>query len=1012
MKSNAAFWNRRTASALWLAAAVWLLGCLAPLSAAIVGQWDFTSGLTASTGVDLEYFDGLGGATETNTQFGTTTSFGISNVAAQLANVMRVPKNTSAMGYGMNPNAVGNGGGGLVNQYSLVFDLYFPAASSGKSRCLIQIDEPWGNSNEGEFFVAANDGLGTPAKPQGTVTPDAWHRLVITVDLAATPPRAIKYVDGVKVGQETLADTLDGRWALGTFRALLFTDSTGASEVAYVNSIQVHDTVLSPGYIGALGAPAGDAIPASVTPIAVVDELRPAAGDALVLPGTVIEADLLPAGQPIGSVQLQLDGAVVTPTISYPSAEVMRVSYNPGLLAPESSHTVRLSYLDPAAGTNVQQVEWSFRLCPYHLLPPDPTAEGLLYLGFEEPTAADGDSVADRSPSSNQGIVRLQPGVPDLKIAGAVSQALDFTINQTVVQNYIELTNGYGAVPNSFAAWVKVDSNFLAATRVGVILGNYGVANAINWEIHTSGRPRVYWGYNSGALVDWIVSDDLRSGQWEHIAFVRDAAQGFSYYRNGRLTAAQTNAGPTVLPVEPPVVGSDRRTSGFQPFKGALDEVTLFTRSLTSNEVFRLYTAQVNFPKFLFATPPITRLTPVESATGVAASARIEALVDESFSSNTVNLASVQLSINGASVSPQAVRSNQTVRISYMPSPPMTPMTTNTVRVRYLDNASTPHETVRLWSFVTGPAPAIMWFSSGTTVEVGENAALGVIAGGIQPITYQWRRNGVALLDETNTVLSLSAVTLAQAGNYDVVVSNPSGAVTSPTAQLTVVSSLALGGLLDSVTGYYPFETQVGGVVSNAARTLGYAGFSQDEAILNGAEGDPSAILPPYTTNLAKVRAGAGALDCDGSGDYGDIIGNPLTVGQDWSVSAWFKPDTGGLGYLTTGTRAFVFETSGTAYPISFGLRGGTAGNSNFQLFSDYVTGTDPSRDFQVANTNVDRWHQMHHHVPLRQRRHRGLAGRHADAPDHGDRHPESQFQRLPPRHLPQRRWPLLQGAD
>lgn len=961
MKTPTACSLHRPAPVVWVACLVWLFAGLGSLNAGIVGQWDFTTGLTASTGIDLEYFDGPGGATDTSTQFGTTASFGISDVAGAVAHVMRVPKNTSAMGLAMNPNAAGNGGGVYVNQYSLVFDAYFPAASASKTRCLIQIDEPWANSNEGEFYVGAINGLGTSAKPQGVVTPDTWHRLVITVDLAATPPRAIKYIDGAKAGQETLPDILDGRWALGTMRALLFTDNAGASEVVYVNSIQVHDAVLSPGYVGALGAPAGDAIPVSVTPIAVVDELRPTPGDAFVMPGDAIEADLITAGQaiPEASVVLKLDGATVTPAISYPAAGVMRASYSPGNLAPESSHTVRLNYVDPVVGTNVQQVDWSFRMCPYHLVPPDPTTEGLLYLGFEDPTALDGDRVTDRSPSLNHGTVRLQAGVPDLTIAGTVSNALDFTINQTVIQNYVELTNGFGSVPNSFAAWVKVDSNFLAATRVGVMLGNYGVQNAINWEIHTSGRPRVYWGYNSGALVDWIVSDDLRSGQWEHIAFVRDPAQGFAYYRNGRLTATQTNAGPTVLPIEPPYLGTDRRASGFQPFKGALDEVTLFGRSLSSNEVFRLYTAPVNFPKFLFASPPITRLTPVEGVTGVAATARLEALVDESFSSNTVNLASVQMSINGTSVTPQAQRSGQTVRISYVPSPPLTPMTTNTVRVRYLDNASTPHETVRLWSFVTGPAPAIMWFSSGATMAVGEDVAFGVTAAGVPPITYQWRRNGVALTGETNTLLSLPAVTLAQAGSYDVVVSNPSGSVTSPAAELTVVSSLPLGGLLDGVRGYYPFETQVGGVVSNAARALGYAGFAQDEAILNGAEGDPSAILPPYTTNLAKVRAGTGALDCDGAGDYGDILGNPLIVGQDWAVAAWFKPDTGGLGYLTTGTRAFVFETSGTVYPISFGLRGGTAGNSNFQLFSDYLSGTDPSRDFQVANTNVDRWHQI-----------------------------------------------------
>ncbi len=950
---------RRARAVLWLATIGLVATTSDPLNAAIIGQWDFTNELSASVGVDLEYFDGPGGATQTNTQFGTTTSFGISNILGQAVNVMRVPKTTSAMGYVLNPNAAGNGGGALLNQYSVIFDIYFPSASAGKARCLMQIDEPFLNSNEGEFYVAAGNGLGTAAKPQGVVTPDAWHRLVITVDYAATPSRATKYIDGVKVGQETLIDTLDGRWALGTGRALLFTDNVGAFEVAYVNALQVHDTVLSPGYVAALGGPSGDAIPASVQPVAVVDALRPTANDAYVLPGTLIEVDIVPAAQaiPVALVQLKIDGASVTPAITYPSAGLMRVSYNPGILAPESVHNLRLNFVDPVVGTNVQQVDWSFRMCPYQLPVPDVANEGLLWLGFDESPSVDGGAVADRSPSHNHGILHLQPGAGDITVLGPVGNAVDLTANQSVPQNYFELTNGYGAVPNTFAAWVKVDPNFPAATRVGVILGNYPVANAINWEIHTSGRPRVYWGYNSGALLDWIVGDDLRSGQWEHIAFVREGSKGFSYYRNGRLTASVTNATPAVLPVESPYVGTDRRPSGFQAFQGGLDEVTLFSRSINSNEVFRLYTSQVTFPKFLFSTPPITRLRPMEGATELSASERIEVLVDESFSSNTVNFASVQLTLNGVPLTAQTVRSNQAVRIVGVPASPMTPLSTNVARLRFLDNALTPHETIRQWSFVTGPAPVITRFSAGMTVTAGEDVNLGVVAAGVKPLTYQWRLDGVALSGATNVLLSLPAVTLAQAGSYDVVVGSPSGSVISGGAQLVVVSGMPLSGLLDRITGYYPFEAQIDGYVSNLVHTAGFPGFPLDEAYLNGAEGPASAIIPPFTTSASKVLAGTGALDCDGVGDYAQILGNPLSMAQDWTVSAWFKPDTKGMGY-SGATRAFIFETRGV-YPVSFGLRAGTAGNSNFQLFSDYVTGTDPSRDFQVSNADVDRWHHI-----------------------------------------------------
>src|SRR5258708_9233374 len=58
-----------------------------------VGQWDFDhTNLTATAGAtlgDLQYADGLGGATATATQFGSTAIFGIPAINATNAQVMK-----------------------------------------------------------------------------------------------------------------------------------------------------------------------------------------------------------------------------------------------------------------------------------------------------------------------------------------------------------------------------------------------------------------------------------------------------------------------------------------------------------------------------------------------------------------------------------------------------------------------------------------------------------------------------------------------------------------------------------------------------------------------------------------------------------------------------------------------------------------------------------------------------------------------------------------------------------
>jgi sugar lactone lactonase YvrE len=71
----------------------------------------------------------------------------------------------------------------------------------------------------------------------------------------------------------------------------------------------------------------------------------------------------------------------------------------------------------------------------------------------------------------------------------------------------------------------------------------------------------------------------------------------------------------------------------------------------------------------------------------------------------------------------------------------------------------------------------------------GSAVTFSVSASGGASFNYQWRKNGVAILGATSSILTLNAVTVADAGNYDVIVSNGLGIVNSSLAQLTVVAS-------------------------------------------------------------------------------------------------------------------------------------------------------------------------------------------------------------------------------
>ncbi len=71
------------------------------------------------------------------------------------------------------------------------------------------------------------------------------------------------------------------------------------------------------------------------------------------------------------------------------------------------------------------------------------------------------------------------------------------------------------------------------------------------------------------------------------------------------------------------------------------------------------------------------------------------------------------------------------------------------------------------------------------TLCLGQNGTLSVTASGAN-LNYQWRFNGNPIAGATSSSLSLSSVTITQAGNYDVVISNNCNTITSATVFVTV----------------------------------------------------------------------------------------------------------------------------------------------------------------------------------------------------------------------------------
>src|SRR6266550_4480250 len=84
-------------------------------------------------------------------------------------------------------------------------------------------------------------------------------------------------------------------------------------------------------------------------------------------------------------------------------------------------------------------------------------------------------------------------------------------------------------------------------------------------------------------------------------------------------------------------------------------------------------------------------------------------------------------------------------------------------------------------------APSITAQPTGQTVTVGQTATFTVAATGTAPLSYQWKKNSVAIAGATSSSYTTPATTSSDNGaQFTVVVSNAAGSSTSSAATLTV----------------------------------------------------------------------------------------------------------------------------------------------------------------------------------------------------------------------------------
>ena len=172
-----------------------------------------------------------------------------------------------------------NGGGGWVNEFTLLFDVMYPEDSVGKWRAFYQTG--YETYNDSDYFISSSDeswGVGDLGYTRDATVGEwysshsTWYRAVMTVNLDDNPDVAFHdlYINGELKGDHKTSNlALDGRFSLYTSDdpnpyICLAGDNDGDDALMHFSNMVIWDRPLGPDEIASLGGP-GAPVPEPLT---------------------------------------------------------------------------------------------------------------------------------------------------------------------------------------------------------------------------------------------------------------------------------------------------------------------------------------------------------------------------------------------------------------------------------------------------------------------------------------------------------------------------------------------------------------------------------------------------------------------------------------------------------------------------------------------------------------------------------------------------------------------------
>lgn len=470
---------------------------------------------------------------------------------------------------------------------------------------------------------------------------------------------------------------------------------------------------------------------------------------------------------------------------------------------------------------------------------------------------------------------------------GEVGQAFNF--------EGINFGVGYVQVPDSgtlhFTNTMTVECWINVGNYSAPFTYSYGLVSkdAFTLDLNTSTQvPRFnVASSNNTASIQVLGANPVPANQWVHLAATVDGTN-VNLYVNGALAGSVPWTQGIFPSTDPLTIGAEaiNPIAVESVFNGQVDEVSLYDRALTPDEIAAIYNAGSEGKCFVPTLPTFTQEPTNQAVLGGTTASFSVATAGSGPQYYQWQLNGTNLS-DGGSISGSATPNLVVSDISSNDVGTYDIVITNIAGTAISSNAS-----LTLMPSI----PVIVIQPENQRVDVGQTATFTVATVGTTPYFYQWILDGTNIAGATNQTLTIADVQPDQSGSiYSVQVTNALGFTNSSNVTLSVFTCTPPP---SGIVGWWLAEGNandiIGGNNGNASNVTYAAGEVGQAFVFNGTN---STISVPADTNLD-----VGALS---SGSGFTIEGWILPTSSGGPIAVWDSTKEPGLQLWVSGSALY-----------------------------------------------------------------------------------------------------------